>query len=488
MSSFHSQIYPAGYLDQFSGDRLIAVASVFITAEIIFVALSFVASYISQRKSVKWRFRREEWFTMLGLGSNLAMNAISLAAIKYVYAGHHLPYVLTLHATALPTFLKMEITFAILYILSITLPKLTMLSLFLCIFVIKWQRRASYLIAAILLATALANIIANVTQCIPLEHLWDKQKKGKCFDQNAYWRWASLPNILTDVAMLALPVPMIMGTMMGWRDKAGVGITFLAGSLGLITSILRFAAFWRMQPPSDITWTAVELCAYSIAEGGVYLIASCLPAYRALYLTITHPHLWPSTTSYSGTGIASGNWGVISASKSSSRTRNPSISHEISHDENETPLETTMRSVPEIQAPRSVKGKPRIYIQTPSPVCSKFPFAERGQGHAYAHPYGNENGDLSQLFHPWPLTRRSSSLGRGTGTETGTGAEKQNQSQSSEHGITIQHGFSIEYEDLRPRGNRLGNHIGYQYAGDTERFTIVPARVPDSDLRAKAEG
>ncbi|KAJ8061566.1 hypothetical protein OCU04_009378 [Sclerotinia nivalis] len=466
MTSFPSQIYPAGYLDHFSGDRLVAVASVFITAEIIFVALSFVASYVSQRKSLKWRFRREEWFTVLGLGSNLAMNAISLAAIKYVYAGHHLPYILTQHPTTLPTFLKMEITFAILYILSITLPKLTMLSLFLRIFVIKWQRRASYLIAAILLATALANIIANVTQCIPLDHLWDKQGKGKCFDQDAYWRWASSPNILTDVAMLALPVPMIMGTMMGWRDKAGVGITFLAGSLGLITSILRFAAFWRMQPASDITWTAIELCAYSIAEGGVYLIASCLPAYRALYLTITRPHPWPSTARYSGTGFASGDWGVITGS---SRSRNPSICHETSHDE--TSPETAMGS--EIQAPRSVKGNPRTYIQTPSPTRSKIPFAECGQGHA--HAYGNGNGDLSQLFYPWPMTRRRSSLRRGTGTRT----ENENKNQDNEHGIIIQQDFSIEYEDLRP----MGNHIGYQYAGDIE--SAAPGPGPGPGLKAK---
>ncbi|KAF7854726.1 hypothetical protein EAF04_010294 [Stromatinia cepivora] len=466
MTSFPSQIYPAGYLDQFSGDRLVAVASVFITTEIIFVALNFVASYVSQRKSLKWRFRREEWFTVLGLGSNLALNAISLAGIKYVYAGHHLPYILVQHPTTLPTFLKMEITFAILYILSITLPKLTMLSLFLRIFVIKWQRRASYLIAAILLATALANIIANVTQCIPLNYLWDKQEKGKCFDQNAYWRWASLPNILTDVAMLALPVPMIMGTMMGWRDKAGVGITFLAGSLGLITSILRFAAFWRMQPASDITWTAIELCAYSTAEGGVYLIASCLPAYRALYLTIRRPHSWPSTASYSGTGCASGKWGVIPGSKSGSRSRHPSVSRE-------TSLENAMRS--EIQAPRSVKGKQRMYIQTPSPIRSLFPFPECGHAHAHTHGHGHGHGDLSQLFHPWPMTRRRSSLGRGTGTEN------QNENRGNEHGIIIQQDFSIEYEDLRP----MGNHIGYQYAGDIESSAPVP--IPGPGLKAKAE-
>ena len=250
--------YPPGYLDEFCGDRLVVVTSVFIAAEIVFVALSFVATHVSQRS-----FRREEWLTILVLACNLAMNAISLgmsnfssnsypvwkilipssrdfelqnnlfiiAGVKYVYAGYHLSYVVNSHPAKLAIFLKMEITFATLYFLSITLPKLTMLSLFLRIFVVKWQRIASYTIGAILLATALANIIANVTQCVPLEYLWNKEVAGKCFDQNAYWRWASLPNILTDVVMLGLPVPAIWGAQMGWKDKLGVGLTFFAGSL-----------------------------------------------------------------------------------------------------------------------------------------------------------------------------------------------------------------------------------------------------------------
>lgn len=52
--------------------------------------------------------------------------------------------------------------------------KLTMLSLFLRIFLNKWQRRIAYTVAAVLLATALA----NVTQSVSLEYLWHMRRES----------------------------------------------------------------------------------------------------------------------------------------------------------------------------------------------------------------------------------------------------------------------------------------------------------------------
>ncbi|KAI9650988.1 hypothetical protein NHQ30_001025 [Ciborinia camelliae] len=429
------------------------------------------------------------------LGKNASSNLSLIAGTKYVYAGHHLIYILSTHPATLPTFLKMEITFAILYILSITLPKLTMLSLFLRIFVVKWQRRASHLITAIILATALANIIANVAQCVPLQYLWDKHVEGKrtCLDQNAYWRWASLPNVGTDVLMLGLPIPAIWATQMGWRDKAGVGVTFLAGSLGLITSILRFAAFWHIRPAEDVTWTAIELCAYSIVEGGVYLMASCLPAYRALYLTMTRPRPWTSTSTItsSDTRLAGGNSGVLVV-------RGQELEDGLGHGYLERemggreglrgPVPLSLSLPVSSPASLSAKGKgrekpkptPRIHnhIQTPNPMHTIFPLPHP---HPLPHPEHariQAHGDprIGQLFRsPWPTTRRYSSLGHTHGqshtrthtrTHSHTHTQTQTQEQEQEQkGITIQQDFSIEYEDAYVHEHE---HAGMKKKGEDD--------------------
>jgi len=84
----------------------------------------------------------------------------------------------------------------------------------------------------VLIASAVCNIIANILQCIPLSAAWDLNDHGKhCFDQNAYWRWGSFPNILTDVVMLGLPIPAISKLRLSWKDKIGLLLTFLAGGM-----------------------------------------------------------------------------------------------------------------------------------------------------------------------------------------------------------------------------------------------------------------
>ena len=129
------------------------------------------------------------------------------------------------------TFAKLEVTFAVVYLLSVTCPKLAMLSLFLRIFVEKWHRVACYILMGILCATAISTIVANLTQCIPLAFLWDPTIKGHCFNQNAYWAWGSLPNIITDVMMIVLPIPAIWKIQLSWKDKIGVMLTFMTGGM-----------------------------------------------------------------------------------------------------------------------------------------------------------------------------------------------------------------------------------------------------------------
>ena len=51
---------------------------------------------------------------------------------------------------------------------------------------------------------------------------------------------------------------------------------------GMITSILRFAAFIDTDDTTDPTWRSTKLAIYGITESGVYLIASCLPIYRPI--------------------------------------------------------------------------------------------------------------------------------------------------------------------------------------------------------------
>lgn len=51
---------------------------------------------------------------------------------------------------------------------------------------------------------------------------------------------------------------------------------------GLVSSVVRFYAFYTTDAGSDRTWVAVDLVIWTLAETSIYLIAACLPLYRPL--------------------------------------------------------------------------------------------------------------------------------------------------------------------------------------------------------------
>ena len=156
-----------------------------------------------------------------------------LAFVKYGGVGYHFAAMMTRPHTKLGPFKKLTFVFANIYLLSVMFPKLAMLCFFLRIFVQRWQRRACYILMGVLVATALVTFITNLVQCVPLEFAWNVERVAgaHCLNQQLFWSLISLPNIITDLVMLALPVPVICKIQLSWKDKVGLLLTFAAGSM-----------------------------------------------------------------------------------------------------------------------------------------------------------------------------------------------------------------------------------------------------------------
>lgn len=155
-----------------------------------------------------------------------------IAFLKYGGVAYHFTAILLRAHEKLAPFKKLTFIFANIYILSVMFPNSSMLCFFLGLFVQPWHRRACYILIGVLIATAIAAFVSNLTQCIPLEFAWDvKEDGGKCFNQKLFWTLLSLPKIITDLIMLALPVLVIWEIQLSWKYKVGVISTFAAGSM-----------------------------------------------------------------------------------------------------------------------------------------------------------------------------------------------------------------------------------------------------------------
>ena len=119
-----------------------------------------------------------------------------------------------------------------LYGILIPFEKTSILLLYLRLFrVHRWFRYTSYGLIAYIWAWGISESIVAVVQCMPVEFQWNKSIEGTCIDQLAYFRWVSVPNVIHDVVMLIVPVPIVWNLQIGLRQKFALSTIFAIGSL-----------------------------------------------------------------------------------------------------------------------------------------------------------------------------------------------------------------------------------------------------------------
>ena len=146
--------------------------------------------------------------------------------------GRHLPAVLAADPVILVTWGKVIIALVVIYSFAVAFSKLAILALFLRIFVEKRYRIVTWVLAAIIAATPFAVSLATVFQCSPVRYAWDKLTlRGTCIDVAKLYIYCGLPNVITDVAMLLLPIPMIVKLHTDQSQKFGISLVFFLGTM-----------------------------------------------------------------------------------------------------------------------------------------------------------------------------------------------------------------------------------------------------------------
>ena len=154
--------------------------------------------------------------------------------VHYGGVGHHVLWLCVHNPTALVIFAKLQIPLIIFLTLAIGFAKIAMLFMFLRIFLIQTiYRYMTFALMAIQVGTMISVIVVDCLVCTPISYLWEPELHpgGHCVDINAFWRWASFPQILTDLAILILPLPALMKLTLSRKDKIGVIATFCTGGM-----------------------------------------------------------------------------------------------------------------------------------------------------------------------------------------------------------------------------------------------------------------
>ena len=124
------------------------------------------------------------------------------------------------------------------------------------IFITSGFRLAIKIIAVIMVMWWMGTILADNLICLPIEHNWDPTVPAQCGNKQLLAKIPPIPWIVTDFAILIMPLPMVWKLHMPALQRIGLGGLFLLGGLYVSSS-----KFWfRNDADSDrLKGTCVQL-------------------------------------------------------------------------------------------------------------------------------------------------------------------------------------------------------------------------------------
>ncbi|KAM0257185.1 hypothetical protein ACHAQJ_004547 [Trichoderma viride] len=206
----------------------------------------------------------------------------------------------------IPTLRHCEYVFSILYNPALMATKTSILIFYLRLTQNTQMvlRFASWLILVIVNIAGVVLTFMNIFQCTPVQAAWNANYKGptKCIPLLTEFICAAPVNIVTDLAILALPIPVLTGMRLPSRQKTILVITFTLGIFVAVVDVVRVyylqqaiadAPTGIISDPSsrfggqaDFAYNASLALMWSAVEVNVGTTCACIPTLKPLVLRL----------------------------------------------------------------------------------------------------------------------------------------------------------------------------------------------------------
>ncbi|KAK0741922.1 hypothetical protein B0T21DRAFT_283258 [Apiosordaria backusii] len=176
-----------------------------------------------------------------------------------------------------------------LYIVTVSLSKVSVLLFFRRTFSQRWFQTATNTVLCLTIVTNLALLITQIIQCIPMKANWelDSPRYGhpNCINLQVFVVVGGVINILQELVLLAMPIPIVLRLPFQTRQqKTNSLIMFSLGVFTIACSIIRMVYVIRVEGAANFSWEYVDSIIWTNIEAGVTVMVPCLPTMRALIL------------------------------------------------------------------------------------------------------------------------------------------------------------------------------------------------------------
>ncbi|KAF2147766.1 hypothetical protein K461DRAFT_325195 [Myriangium duriaei CBS 260.36] len=282
--------------------QILGVAISLMVLPIPFVVLRFMA-----RRLKRFGFGIDDSLLIVALLFNTASCITMIVGSTAGNLGSHdefspqgMPIVTHKHTVAF----KCQYALQIMAYIGDGLTKLSILFLYRRLFPNPAYNIANTIWCIVIGAWAIAFIFGTVFQCTPINTVWlspfAEATPGKCADTMPFYAAGAITDLITDVLVLALPIPMVWRLQLPTRKKIGVTCIFLLGAFVVAVGVVRVKTFYitidELAKVPDIPYLGTKTFYWTTAETATGIICACLPTLPPLFdasLKGSFPKMFP---------------------------------------------------------------------------------------------------------------------------------------------------------------------------------------------------
>ncbi|KAK1762011.1 hypothetical protein QBC33DRAFT_552908 [Phialemonium atrogriseum] len=169
-----------------------------------------------------------------------------------------------------------------LYGLSMCTSKWSILWMLKRIFAVRSFQIVTWAIIIVQAAWMIMTVLIGLLICRPVQKNWDPTVEGTCGNQIAGYTAVSVYNVIVDVAMCILPIPMIYKLQVKKPYKVALFGIFSIGIVTLVFSILRLLSL-RSIDFDNFSYSVTGVIIWTYAETGVVILVACSPLLRPIF-------------------------------------------------------------------------------------------------------------------------------------------------------------------------------------------------------------
>lgn len=174
----------------------------------------------------------------------------------------------------------------LLYVPAVCSMKLSIIALYWKLFGVDRKSRMPLIaVGCIVIMWTIGSAITVVVACDPIAGSWDinKAATAKCIDKKSFYMGASIPNVITDVVLVVMPIPYVWKLHAPIIQRIVLAAIFALGAFVSIVSIIRLSVLVdTTSGVLDITYTFKDVYLWSLVELQVGLTCICLPSLRPM--------------------------------------------------------------------------------------------------------------------------------------------------------------------------------------------------------------